>query len=483
MSRIFYRPDDGWTGDFIPFFWEGEFHLFYLKGYHEKVHQDEPLPWYHIGTKDFVNFTDYGEALGPGGDEDPDRSLLTGSIYHHDGTFHMFFGGRNRLLQEQGGRGQVILHATSKDLMEWKKDPDTLVEADTSRYEKIDWRDAFVYNDPILGGHQMLVTARQKEGPAAQRGCIARLGSSDLQNWRTQDTFWAPGSDYTLECPDLFKMGDRWYLMYSVFTEERLTRYRTGPSLEGPWEPPGDAGASGDDTLDGRYWYAAKTASDGEKRYAFGWLASRRGEVDSGEWEWAGNLVVHELVQRPDGGLGVKPPDTLLEEFRKIYRFSSSPLTGEWTGMGRNQRVDVPLGSGWCNLGSGPEVYRFSMILKWTSPPRTCGVAIRLDDETGAHYQIRLEPLENRLVIASRPRPHESTRVERKVDLSGGEARLTVFIEDSVVVVYVNDEIALSNRLYDHKGRGLALFADHGSVNFTHVEIAERRDGKEDGKS
>ena len=57
-----------------------------------------------------------------------------------------------------------------------------------------------------------------------------------------------------------------------------------------------------------------------------------------------------------------------------------------------------------------------------------------------------------------------------------------MFIEDSVVVVYVNDEIALSNRLYDHKGRGLALFADHGSVSFTHVEIAERRDRKHDGK-
>ena len=337
----------------MPFVWEGEFHLFYLKGYHRDVHQDEPLPWYHIGTKDFINFTDYGEALGPGGDDDPDRSLLTGSIYHHDGTFHRFQGGRNRLRQEQGGRGQVILHATSKDLMEWEKDPETLIEADTSRYEKIDWRDAFVYNDPILGGHQMLVTARQKEGPAAQRGCIARLGSSDLQNWRTQDTFWAPGSDYTLECPDLFRMGDRWYLMYSVFTEVRLTRSRTWPRLEGPREMRCQSGRSGDDTLGGR---CAATAQAPPRRYAFGWLASRKGEVDAGEWEWAGNLVVHELVQRPDGGLGVKPPDALLEEFKKIYRFSSSPLTGEWTGMGRNQRVDVPLGSGWCNLGPGPEV-------------------------------------------------------------------------------------------------------------------------------
>lgn len=29
---VLYRPDDGVAGDFIPFFWEGDYHLFYIKG-------------------------------------------------------------------------------------------------------------------------------------------------------------------------------------------------------------------------------------------------------------------------------------------------------------------------------------------------------------------------------------------------------------------------------------------------------------------
>jgi hypothetical protein len=30
-SGIFYRPLDGVAADFIPFYWEGVYHLFYLK--------------------------------------------------------------------------------------------------------------------------------------------------------------------------------------------------------------------------------------------------------------------------------------------------------------------------------------------------------------------------------------------------------------------------------------------------------------------
>lgn len=28
---IYYRPEDGYVGDVIPFFWQGQYHAFYLK--------------------------------------------------------------------------------------------------------------------------------------------------------------------------------------------------------------------------------------------------------------------------------------------------------------------------------------------------------------------------------------------------------------------------------------------------------------------
>ena len=77
----------------------------------------------------------------------------------------------------------------------------------------------------------MLVTARLDRGPSDRRGCIALCASRDLVDWEYREPFWAPSSDYSHECPDLFRLGDRWYLVYSVFSEERVTRYRVSESL------------------------------------------------------------------------------------------------------------------------------------------------------------------------------------------------------------------------------------------------------------
>jgi sucrose-6-phosphate hydrolase SacC (GH32 family) len=60
---VFYKPQDGWAGDFIPFHWNGEYHLFYLKDRRDEDRFGRGMPWYHVGTRDFRSYSDYGEAL------------------------------------------------------------------------------------------------------------------------------------------------------------------------------------------------------------------------------------------------------------------------------------------------------------------------------------------------------------------------------------------------------------------------------------
>ena len=45
---IFYRPDDGVAADFIPFYWQGDYHLFYLKDYRDIPGHGEGTPYWHI---------------------------------------------------------------------------------------------------------------------------------------------------------------------------------------------------------------------------------------------------------------------------------------------------------------------------------------------------------------------------------------------------------------------------------------------------
>ena len=460
---IFYRPADGWAGDFIPFYWDGEYHLFYLKAYRDRPMSGEPLPWFHVATRDFVSFTDRGLALPPGTRTDLDRQLLTGSVIERDGVFHMFPGGLNQSLFESGGPGQVVLHATSTDLVTWTKDQGFALHPDLSRYEKEDWRDALVFWNEEAGEYWMLVTARLDHGPSDRRGCIALCASRDLIHWEHREPFWTSWSDLSQEVPDLFRMGDWWYLAYSTIGDERLTKYRISKSLAGPWLAPVI------DTFDGRGWSAGKTATDGNERYAFGWAASKLGPADDGARQWAGSLVVHRLLRRSDGTLSVCPPPAVDAALASPVPLDPHPVLGDWTITPNALATDATGMTAWCRLVEMPDRCKVVTTIDLTSGAREAGLLLRADEATGDCYFLRLEPARNRIVFDRRvrPRPTEGTTIERHVDLSGGEARLKVFVEGSVLVAYVNDEVALTARGYDYRDGTVAVFAADGAATFT----------------
>ena len=46
-----------------------------------------------------------------------------------------------------------------------------------------------------------------------------------------------------------------------------------------------------------------------------------------------------------------------------------------------------------------------------------------------------------------------------------------IFVEDSVLVVYLGNEIAMNARMYDHAGRRFGLFAINGRAEFRNVKL------------
>jgi len=465
---LFYKPDDGWAADFIPFFWNGEYHLFYLKDYRDEHGHGLGTPWFHLGTRDFVNFTDYGEALPRGRPDEQDLYVFTGSAIERNGLFHIFYTGHNHILAEDGKPLQAVMHATSSDLVHWTKDPSGTFWADTSRYDMNDWRDPFVLWNEEAGEYWMLLAARLKGGPSNRRGCIALAASKDLANWEIRDPFWAPNLYFTHECPDLFRWGDWWYLIYSTFSERTVTHYRMSRSLSGPWIAPVN------DTFDGRSFYAAKTAGNGKRRFAFGWNPTRLGNKDTGEWQWGGSLVVHELVQAPDGSLLVKVPHEVDKQFSKTANLSPRPKIGEWKISGRSVSVEAIGSFAWCRLAEMPEICRVTTTVTWSPGTRGCGVILRADKMLDRYYQIRLEPGTSRIVFDRWPRPGDQPfMLERPLDVSKGQpATISVFVEGSIVEVYVNDIIALSARAYDHPAGSVGLFVSEGQATFSNAKVS-----------
>lgn len=469
---IFFKPADGWAGDFIPFYWQGEYHLFYLKDYRAKDVHGEGTPWFHLGTRDFVHFTDYGQALPRGRQDEQDLYVFTGCVLEHAGLFHIFYTGHNPYFRAAGKPEQAIMHATSPDLITWTKDAaNPILFADPERYELHDWRDPFVFWNSDTEQFWMLLAARTKHGPANRRGCTALVTSPDLIHWQIADPLWSPQIYFTHECPDLFRSGAWWYLVYSTFTERHITHYRMSRSLSGPWLDPAD------DAFDGRAFYAAKTASDGQRRFAFGWDPSRTDEKDTGAWNWGGQLVVHEITQASDGSLAVKMPPEIAEQYATSVPVQAEPILGCWTVGDHALEAKAGDSFAYCRLAALPSSARLETTLTISPGTRGCGVMLRANDSLDAYYQVRLEPARNRVVFDRWPRPgDEPFMLERPVSLPAEQPiRLQVLIEASVIVIYVNDQVALTTRGYDHAEGDCGLFVSEGSAVFTETELKAAR--------
>lgn len=204
MKRIFYRPEDGVAADFIPFWKNGEFRLFYLKDYRNVEAKGEGTPWFQISTKDFLHYREHGEMIPRGTIAEQDLYVYTGSVIEANGMFHIFYTGHNPHFASQGKPKQAVMHAVSSDLNTWSKVAEDTLYANPDKFEPDDFRDPFVFWDEDSKKYCMLLTVREKNSGYTS-GATAIYSSENLKSWTYERIFWAPNLYHTHECPDLFK--------------------------------------------------------------------------------------------------------------------------------------------------------------------------------------------------------------------------------------------------------------------------------------
>jgi beta-fructofuranosidase len=470
MGEFFYRPQGAWAADFIPFYDGGRFSLFYLHDWRSHSEHGEGTPWYQISTDDFVHFTECGEALPRGTPAEQDLYVFTGSVIKADEQYHIFYTGHNPHFRREGKPEQAVMHAVSDNLLQWRKVSEDTFFAPEADYEPHDWRDPFVFWNEEAGEYWMLLAARLKRGPSRRRGCTALCASKDLKQWQVRAPFWAPGLYFTHECPDLFRRGDWWYLIYSTFSERHVTHYRMSHPLQGPWQAPEN------DTFDGRAYYAAKSASNGQRRFLFGWTATRQGEKDNGSWQWGGNLVVHEIHQEADGTLSVSVPESIIQAFGRPIPFQFQPGLGHCAIGGGGVRVTSPEGFGCAVAGATPERCKIETTLAFEPNTRGCGVMLRCSEDLGSGYYLRLEPGRNRLVFDSWPRPGDlpfMVELERPLEVAPGQrVTLQLVVDGTVCEVYAAGKIAMSARLYNLPAGQWGVFVNEGAAYFDDLGLS-----------
>ncbi|HEY3547795.1 MAG TPA: glycoside hydrolase [Propionicimonas sp.] len=490
-KSVFFQPPGAWVGDVIPFVDGGEFQLFYL---HEVREEPKPgTPWHLVTTKDLVDFVDLGLAFDHGAALDADFNVYTGSVVRDEtGVHHLFYTGQNPALRGDDGLPlQLVMHATSSDGMTtWTRHPDHTFGA-PSGYESADWRDPFVFRDEAAGLWRMLVAARHAQGPERRRGVIAQCVSTDLVHWEASTPFWDPRRYIAHECPEVFRWGSWWYLVYSEFSEAFTTRYRMARDLAGPWLVPDH------DSLDGRAFYAAKSAERDGRRFFFGWIASKEGQRDDGQWQWAGTLSTLEAGQREDGTLAFGLPPEVLESFTDLlpidFQAGDLAALGAEAVPGQFDRLVLAAPDSYRAVVSTvdlPSQVLISVTFDIAPGTRECGLLLRASEDGDSAYVLRLEPQRSRMVLDRWPRRTIGegqwqvsgdvpfvVELERPCHLPAGLHTLDVVLEGDLCVATLDGAVSLSTRLYDRPVGRLGLFVGEGSAAVTAFSAATRPSG------
>jgi len=480
MKNIFYKPKDGWVGDTIPFAHDGKFYIYYLHDERKGNTQDEygyRTSWNLLITEDGVNVKDCRVVLPVGEYDDADYACYTGSVIEgNDGKFHMFYTAQNNYnpkYHRDGKPLQYVAHAISTDLINWEKLPELTFGADERIYEPFDWRDPFVFYNEEEKCFDMLLAARLRGASEKNGGCVGLCRSYDLLHWEAKEPFYNPESYMTHECPDLFKLGNKWYLVYSTFSEKFVTHYRMSDKLSGPWTSPIE------DTFDGRAFYAAKTAQAGDKRMAFAWAPTKRGESDFGQYEWGGNFIAHEINQTTDNKLTVKPAEGLINMFNK--EFVNEKLN--------KVKIENYEGEKSYVIDGMKDTCMIEAVIEFSEGVRSFGIGLRQDSALANGYYLRFEPFYNRIVADMWPRRIRGVNqwyvdgdkpfmveLERPFDyksLKDNKVHIRVVADGSIICLYVNDITALTMRAYNLNRTNWGFFVKDGSIRVSDIHMYE----------
>ncbi|MCG8369193.1 MAG: GH32 C-terminal domain-containing protein, partial [Proteobacteria bacterium] len=153
---------------------------------------------------------------------------------------------------------------------------------------------------------------------------------------------------------------------------------------------------------------------------------------------------------------------------RESPKFNSG--VGEVSETKNTMRL-TPVGEFACSAGGVlPARCKLETKIRFDESVKTCGLVLRMSEDLESGYYVRLEPRRQRLVFDMWPRSGDipfDASVERSVSLSVGEAvKLKIVIDGSACVVYLDEKVALSTRLYSLDSDQWGAFATNGSAEF-----------------
>ena len=457
----------GYTGDIMPFFDNGKFHIYFLhdaqnkpagKGFHD-IHEFQ--------STDLANFTYQGQMIPYGKATEPDFGVGTGSVVKVGNLYYFYYTGHNGIqaFLESNPR-ESVLCATSSDLKNWTKIPSFKITAPAGYYN-FDFRDPHVFFNEDINQYSMLVSTQTEPG---RKAVLLHFTCTDPAsgNWKVQTPIYTttPQENYLMmECADVFKMGNYWYLMFSEnWSDSKGTHYKMANSINGPWTTPEN------DLIDGEYFYAGKTASDGNKRFVFGWGARKTPENDLGNKDWAGNMVIHELTQNADGTLATQSPQAVKSLFSKNSTVEVDSNSGDVTVNGTSYVLNSASEMAMVNFKPIGSKTKIKAEISLANASGTAGFVFHTNN-ANSYYKIVLDASKNE-IIGYNSGGQETTQIPFKFQ-TNTKYDVEIITEGSMVVLYINGKVSLTNRIYGREKNKWGLISEGQNFTITNLQVAQ----------
>ncbi|MDR1526440.1 MAG: DUF4975 domain-containing protein [Dysgonamonadaceae bacterium] len=469
----FYKPTGGATGDPMPFYNEADktFYVFYLL----EAHQGQRGGIYLTKTKYFATFTTVAQpAILVGDANTRDQAIGTGSCIKKDNQYHFFYTGFSGAF---GDYTQVAVKATSTNLQNWTKKLNPVMAQAPAGFNPREFRDPCVYFDDTRNKY-VLAVGGMKNGKAA----LVRFQSDDLSDWEQIEAIVATTSENPQEfeiqtdsdipeCPDIFKMGGKWYMVFSRINRDvhRKTFYRVADNPNGPWRK-----CNGHETFDGLWLYAAKTVSDGTDRYISGWASSGQSFNSSNELDWGGMLITHKLAQQADGKLYPTIVPAVDAEFLKSVEYKDIKRNGTISGSGDSFTIT----GGKVVFNRNVSSAKIEMKIDASQATKNFGIAFAAYENQEDAYKLTFDLTGNNpyncpaLFMYQRGKEYNFTPLvvpQNKI------FDVKIIIEKSLCVMYINNNVAFTNRITNLNQNPWMLFAEEGTVKFSDIKIFKQQ--------
>ncbi|MCA9950361.1 MAG: glycoside hydrolase family 32 protein [Anaerolineales bacterium] len=438
--------------------WQGKYHLFYQYNPYGPFHGT--IHWGHAISDDLVYWRDLPVALTPEPDLYDQDGCWSGCAVNDNGLPTLFY---------TAAHPQTVAAAVSRDdLITWEKvAKNPLISGPPEEIGALaggHFRDPFIWK---TDDDWEMIIASKVEGKGGQ---VLLYSSKDLRHWDYKGIFWGGDSSQTepfwqgtmWECPNLLGFGDRQVLFLSVQatpSDHLYAVYFSGKRVGDRFVP-----VSSQMLVHGGSFYAPQAMRIADGRFImFGWLPEERSQQACMEAGWNGtHSLPLELNLLDDGAVAVTPIQELQKLRGEHWHENEIDLFGETETIlphitGKALEIQIEL---------LPDEQSECGLKVFCSPDG--------EEETRIVYKRESEQIFVERDQASLDQRADVNPATMPVALTAGESlRWRVFIDHSIVTVFVNERLCLICRVYPTRddSQGVRLFSRWGETLVSEIKI------------